>query len=141
MTIKMTGETPEVRSDKRRREEREGSKEREEREERAASRYGWRETKLRLALHLDLLSEEEEEEDFDVDNNNDLRGVQYLCSTLTKTASETRVSLRALCLETRPLLKSKTHSATLVFLHSVSRSALFRTRRMFSASASSNFPN
>ena len=47
----------------------------------AASRYGWRETKLRLALHLALLSEQEEgEEDdediLDVDNNNDFRGFQ-----------------------------------------------------------------
>ena len=71
----------------------------------AASRYGWRETKLRLALHLALLSEDEEEEDFD--NNNDFRGVWYLCSTLKHTDLETRVFL---CLETRPLLKSKTHS-------------------------------
>ena len=33
------------------------------------------------------------------------------------------------------------HTTTLVFLQTVSRSALFRTRRMFSASASRNFPN
>ena len=41
----------------------------------AASRYGWRETKLRLALHLALLSAEQQEENDEdgshVDNDND----------------------------------------------------------------------
>ena len=37
----------------------------------AASRYGWRETKLRLALHLALLSPEQDDDDEDLSHVDD----------------------------------------------------------------------